>query len=323
MNEKTEQLMKNGSFWFPEAASSYAKDVDFLYYAIYYGSLITFAGILITLAIFTIKYRRKTKNQKAIKQLIHNTKLEITWTIIPLILFLIIFYWGFKGFVKITISPKEDIKIDVRGQKWFWSFTYPNGAGAANELVLPVNKVIKFKMISSDVVHSFFIPSFRAKNDVLPNYYTSLWFKPIKEGLYQVFCAEYCGEQHSMMLASIKIVSEKEYQKHLEAISSLDDIPLLDIGKKVYEQRCAICHSIDGSKLNGPSWKDQYKTKRALANGENALYDENYIRESILDPQSKIAKGFSPVMPSFAGQLKEREIEGIIEYIKNLNQKKE
>ena len=317
MLEQVENLTGKGSLWFSESAATYSDSVDFLFYLLFYGSVALFLSITAVLFFFIIRYRRKTENQKALSQITHNTKLEITWTIIPLIIVVIIFYFGFKGYIKLSLPPKEDLVINVRAQKWFWTFAHQNGANVANELVVPIHKNIKLRMTSADVLHSFFIPSFRNKKDVLPNYYTTLWFNATKLGTYQVFCAEYCGDQHSTMLASIKVVSQDEYEAYLEKISS-EDVPFEELGERISQQRCIVCHSIDGSKTIGPTWKDAYGKKRLLESGKKILYDENYIRESILNPQTKIAKDFAPVMPSFAGQLKEREIEGIIEYIKKI-----
>ena len=314
-----ENLITNGTRWLPEAASTYAKNVDVLFYFIIYGSIGLFAGIMIVIIGFSIRYRRRKDNQKASGQISHNNQLEIIWSVIPLIVVLVIFVWGFVDYLKMSLPPQGTIEYRLTGQKWSWIFSEPKtGATLGNQLVVPVNQPVKLIMTSLDVIHSFYVPNFRIKKDILPNRYTMVWFEANREGIYQVFCTEYCGDSHSTMLGSVRVVSQEEYAKHLDELSSLSDLSPVQLGELVYKQRCIACHSIDGSRMTGPTWKGIYGSSSALANGQNTIVDDTYIRESILKPQTKIVKGYEPAMPSFAGQLKEREIEGIIEYYKTL-----
>jgi cytochrome c oxidase subunit 2 len=212
------------------------------------------------------------------------------------------------------------MEIIVTGKKWLWEFEYPDGTRSLNDLHVPVNKPVKLIMHAEDVIHSFYVPAFRLKRDVLPGRYTELWFTATEPGVHQVYCTEYCGKGHSDMLARIYVDTPEEYEVFLrEGDEQVRKMPLKDLGKLVYENKgCATCHSIDGSRGQGPSFKGIWgKTERG-ANGKEYLVDENYIRESILMPNAVVVQGYEPIMPTFQGLLREREILGVIEYIKSL-----
>ena len=188
-----------------------------------------------------------------------------------------------------------------------------------NEFVVPVNQPVRLIMSAEDVIHSFFVPSFRIKKDVLPNRYTTIWFETDQTGEYQVFCTEYCGDGHSGMLAVLKVVSWGDYQEWLQkgSAGANDAMPLMELGEKLYTSKaCNTCHSLDGVSGVGPSWKGMYE---ALLVSEGAdVKVQNYLREAIVEPQKVIAKGYAPVMPSYSGLLSDREIDAIIEYIKSI-----
>lgn len=316
---KTESLLHKGTAFFPEAVGRFAPNVDSLFYFILWGSVIIFAGIIAVTVYFLFAYKRKHDNQLATKQMTHNTFLELAWTIPPTILVLIVFAWGFKGFLDMSVAPLGSQEIHVTAKKWFWEFSYPNGTTAIGELVVPVNTPVTLLMTSTDVIHSFYVPNFRIKRDVLPNRYTKLWFEADKVGNYQVFCTEYCGDGHSAMLGVVRVLSAEDYKEWLASASSGDDLPLDKLGEKLYASKaCITCHSVDGSPKVGPSWKGLYGSKRQLKSGESVVSDENHIRDSILNPGAQVTAGFDNVMPTYAGSLSDREIEGLIAYIKTL-----
>lgn len=249
----------------------------------------------------------------------HNTKLELIWTIIPLILVIMIFFWGFKSYLVAQVPPADAVEIQVTAQKWNWTFEYPDGNRALNELHIPLGKPVKFVMSSQDVIHDFYVPDMRVKHDILPNRYTEEWFTPTVAGKHHVECAEYCGKGHSDMAATIYVDNDADYQKWLETGGVDPKMPLPELGALLYESKgCATCHSIDGSKGTGPSWKGIYGTQQPLSDGTSVLADENYIRESIMVPGAKIVKGYENVMPVFQGLLRDRETNALIAYIKSL-----
>jgi cytochrome c oxidase subunit 2 len=235
---------------------------------------------------------------------------------------MMIFFWGFKGYIKAAVAPNDATEIVVTAKKWVWQFEYPDGTRTLNDLHVPLNKPVKLVMHSEDVIHSFFVPSFRLKRDVIPGRYTQLWFTATEPGVQQVFCAEYCGKGHSDMLAKIHVDTDEQYETFLrEGDEQVRQMPLQELGRQVYENKgCATCHSIDGTRGQGPSWKGIYGQVHMGTDGKGHLVDENYIRESILYPQAVIVQGYQPIMPTFQGLLLEREILGAIEYIKSLKQ---
>jgi len=311
----------DSSFWLPPASSTTAVEVDPLFYFILYTSAALFALIVGLMIWFGIRYRRRGKDVLTTSH-DNSLPLEITWTVIPTIIIMIIFVWGFEGFLKLHVIPHDAMEIKVTAQRWSWQFDYPVGALSINNLVVPVNKSVKLLMSSRDVIHSFFVPNFRIKMDVLPNRYTHAWFKATSIGEYQLFCTEYCGKGHSEMIGKVIVVSEEDYLAWLEAsFSEGEDLSLEDYGMLLYTKRaCITCHSIDGSIIEGPSFKGRFGTEILLTDGSKVMMDENYMRESILNPKAKIANGFEPVMPTFQGTLKDRQIDALIEYIKLLNQ---
>ncbi len=308
-----------GSFFFPPEGSLLAGDVDSLFYFILYASAILFVIVMALTAYFVIKYRRTRTTGKTYGK-DHNLPLEITWTAIPTVIILIIFVWGFRTYIRMNVVPKDAYEIKVTAQQWFWTFDYPNGANSVNELVVPVGKPIKLLMSSRDVIHSFFVPNFRMKMDVVPNRYTVAWFQATDQGDFNIFCAEYCGKGHSEMLGKVKVVGEREFNDWIEAGSGPGEgESLADYGRKLYTKKaCITCHSIDGSSNVGPTFLGVYGSEVSLEGGGRVTADENYIRESILHPQAKVVAGFQPVMPTFQGVLKDKDIDAIIAFLKTL-----
>ena len=316
----TENLLKNGSFWFPKPASDIAGSLEGLYGFILLVSIILFIGIISVTGYFIYKYIQTKQNLTAEKQVAHNDKLEVAWTVIPFLLVCVVFVWGYKDYLTLSIPPAQAKEIRVTGKKWFWQFNYPReGIQTLGELVVPIGQPIKLIMSSTDVLHSFYVPNMKIKRDVLPNKYTTLWFEPNREGTFHVFCTEYCGDGHSKMLATLKVVSFEAYQNWIQEgkDAANEDIPLLELGQKLYVSKaCNTCHSLDGSPNVGPTWQNVYGKKRQLVDGQSVTVDENYLRESIVNPVAKVAANFQPVMPSYAGLLSDREIDALIEFIK-------
>ena len=318
--EYIESLTKKGSFYLPENISATLGQFDILFYVIFWLSAVLLVGLLLFSFFFILNGKREHPEQLAKKQITHNIKLEFIWTIIPTLIVIIIFFWGFKEYLVMRTTPPNAMEIYVTGQKWFWEFTYPNGKKTIDELVVPVDQPIKLIMSSYDVLHSFFLPNLRVKRDVIPNRYTILSFEANKLGNFNIFCTEYCGDQHSNMIAVLKVVDAVDYTTFLNEVDFDDSIPLSEAGKNIYTKKgCNACHSIDGSDMVGPTWKDLYNKKRNFTDGTSAIADEVYLKESIIYPQKKIVSGYQPVMPSYQGLLVDKEIEAIIEYIKELS----
>jgi cytochrome c oxidase subunit 2 len=305
------------SIMMPAAGSSYAAQIDDLYMLIFGICLFFFLLIAALLSYFVWRYRRRRPDEIT-PHISHNFKLELVWSIIPLVIVVILFFLGFNSYMSARVGPGEALEIQVTAKKWIWQFEYPDGMRALNDIYLPVNKPVRFVMSSEDVIHSFFVPSFRVKMDVLPNRYTDLWFHPLEEGEHTLLCAEYCGRGHSDMMAKIHVVSEEKFRRwQEEGDETTRSMPLAELGKLLYESRgCATCHSLDGSRREGPSFRGIFGETHAMRDGTRVLVDENYIRQSILEPQARIRAGFEGIMPTYQGLLREREITALVEFIK-------
>ncbi|MGV8039441.1 MAG: cytochrome c oxidase subunit II [Thermoanaerobaculaceae bacterium] len=309
---------QGGGFWMPPPASTTAGEVDALFHFILWLSAFFFALIVGLGVLFVVRFHRRraaTPEPSAS----HNTALELTWTIIPLILVVVIFGWGFKVFLDMNTVPADAYEVQVTGQKWKWLFTYPSGHVDEN-LHVPINRPVRLVMTSEDVIHSFFVPAFRVKRDVVPGRYSKLWFEANRAGQFDIFCAEYCGSSHSDMIAKVIVHPEGEFEAWLEKEANvLSKLPPAEAGERLYKIRgCAQCHSVDGAAGIGPTLKGLFGEAVPLTGGGTAVADENYLRESILEPQATVVAGFQPVMPTYKGRLSDAEITAIIAYIKTL-----
>lgn len=307
----------------PEQASAVAPSVDWL------NSLVTYISVFFTLAItgaavyFAVRYGRKGGVDHETPRIEGNNMLEVAWTVIPTLVSIYIAYWGISIYQDMRVEQPNALPINVYGQKWKWDFEYANGKTTNDELVVPVNRQIKLITKSRDVVHSFFIPAMRVKRDVLPSEYGGMYFTPTKTGTFNVFCTEYCGKDHWNMLATLRVVPEAEYERWINDKSDQEMMGVMDpkeVGSKLYtEKGCNACHSLNGTKLVGPSFLKLFGREGALEDGASYTADENYLYESIMEPQKKIVKGFAPLMPSFQGQLEEKQVNALITFIRSLD----
>lgn len=330
--ERTENVRMNGiaaalretmigSFWLPESASTSAETIDFVYYFIYYINVFFTVAIGIAIVLFALRFRRKSRDELADPTVPgHSNTLEVTWSVIPALLCVAIFYFATVGFMDLRTAPQDANEVTVRAFKWGWEFAYPNGT-TSQEIHAVKGEATKLLMYSDDVIHSFFVPNFRVKQDVVPGRYTQLWFEPTVAGEHQVFCTEYCGTSHSDMLA--KVIVHETREQYDAALKSLENkyegMSLAEAGESLYKAKaCNSCHSLDGSRGVGPSFKGSWGNARKFADGSEAVMDENYVRNSILYPQKQVVESYAPAMPTYQGQLSDDEIGYIIEYLKSL-----
>jgi cytochrome c oxidase subunit 2 len=303
-----------------------------MYLSVLALSAFFFFAILIAVVYLTWKYRHRP-GHKAEPSSAHNDALEITWTVIPTIIVVFLFWYGWRSYIHVVTPPQKAVEINVLAMRWNWQFTHANGV-QDSDLHVPSNTPVRLVMTSTDVLHAFYAPAMRVKQDIVPRRYTYAWFKATKPGTYRLTCAEYCGTSHAQMAclqvdkhtgaclrrAVVVVHAPGDYERYLaDKASMMLNLPPEELGKVVYEKKgCNACHTVDGSARVGPSFKGDFGTKINLADGSSVQMDENYIRESLMSPQAKARPGFPPSMPSFEGQLKEKEILGVIAYIKSL-----
>lgn len=308
----------DNAFYMPPQASTSAAHIDWIFDLILWISIFFFVLIVVLMVLFVMKYRVQDPNAEG-PRIYHNTPLEITWTAIPLGLVIVIFWLGFKGYMDLAIPPANAYEIQVTGQKWKWLFTYPNGY-VDERLHVPSDRPVSLLMTSTDVIHSMYIPAFRAKMDVMPGRYTKIWFDATEPGAYPLFCAEYCGTSHSAMITEVQVHAPGEFEIWLQEASNwIATMPPEEAGEKLYSMRgCQQCHSSTGAAGIGPTLAGLFGKERVFTDGAKATADENYIRESILQPQAHVVAGFDPVMPTFQGRLNDEEIGALIAWMKSL-----
>ena len=299
----------------PEAASAIATEVDHLYIYLTLVSVVMSVLIFGVIFIFAIKYRRRGDE---IPEPIHGSlRLEITWSIIPFLVMLTFFWWGAKIFFLNATPPPDSMDVYSVGKQWMWKIQYPGGQREINELHVPIGRPVKITLASEDVIHSFFIPALRIKHDVVPGHYDTMWFTATKPGRYHLFCAEYCGTEHSGMVGWVTVMQPADYENWLAGGGSGGT--MAQQGERVFEQMgCSTCHLLD-RQGRCPNLRGVYGSHVQLAGGQSVTADDAYIRESILNPNAKIVSGYhSDVMPSFQGQISEEGILQLIVYIKSL-----
>ena len=296
MNEVLRRLL-----FLPDQASTFARDVDRLHYFVIITTFIMSTAVGLTAIFF----------------------------------FLLWFFLGFREFVRQQTPPSDSMDVYVSAKKWMWQFAYPDGPNAINVLRVPAGRNVRLLMTSRDVIHSFYVPEFRIKQDVLPGRYTQTWFNATTPGRYQILCAEYCGAGHSIMRGEVTVLKPQEYEdwlalQHRGVVATQDGQPtaldlapplgnMIDQGRRIAaEQGCLKCHTTDGTRHIGPTWLDLYHRREKLNDGSTVEADEAYLTESMMDPALKVVEGFQPVMPSFQGKLAGPEVAALVEYIKSL-----
>jgi len=298
---------------FPESASTVAGDVDALYLFLVSVSLVFGTGIFATILWFAYRFRAK-RNPRA--RVIHgSTLLEVVWTLIPLVIALVAFFWGANVFFRLARPPVEAMDVYVTGKQWMWKLQHPGGKREINDLHVPVDTPVRLTMISEDVIHSFFVPAFRMKRDVVPGRYSVGWFEATKTGEYDLLCAEYCGTKHSRMIGKVYVLEKDEYQQWLSGGAS-NETPE-QAGERLFGKlRCDTCHN-DQPGARGPQLVGRWGTMSKLEDGTSVQLDEAYLRRSMLDPRGDVAMGWEPVMPTFEGQVTEEQILQIASYLRS------
>jgi cytochrome c oxidase subunit 2 len=289
--------------------------VDALYFFLL--ALSAFFVILIAtlIVVFGIRYRRRAHSEVGAK-VVPALSLELAWTIIPLGLGMILFFWGANVYFAQAQPPAETLDVYVTGKQWMWKFQHLDGQREINELHVPAGRAVRVTGTSEDVIHSLFIPAFRVKADVLPGRYTTIWFNATKPGRYHIFCAEYCGTKHSGMIGTVVVMEPTEYQAWLSGGAA--EGSLSSQGEKLFQDlACATCHRSDGQG-RGPNLEGLFGSQVQLTDGTKVLADEAYVRESILSPTAKVVSGFQPVMPTFQGLISEEQLIALVEYVKSL-----
>lgn len=299
---------------FPEQASDVAKYVDGLYLGLVAITGTVSLLIWIVIIYFAVKYRRRPDNELAQEQE-PPAALEMTWIVIPTIIFIGIFIAGAWVFFRLQRVPANALEVYATGRQWMWKFQHPSGQREINTLHVPVGRPIKITMASEDVIHSLWFPAFRVKNDVLPNRFRTMWFTATKTGTFHIFCAEYCGTQHSGMIGSVVVMEPTAYQRWLAGGT---EGSLASQGEQIFQKyACHTCHT-NTAGARGPVLAGIYGKARPLADGRSVVADDNYIRESILNPTAKLASGFQPIMPAFQGQMTEEDLIRVLAYVKSL-----
>ena len=306
-------MLKYFPLW-PDQASTFAGNVDALYAFLVLMSAVLFVLISATAITFSVVYRRRPGVEAT--PIEGSTILELTWSVIPFLVMMVIFVWGAVIFFEERTPPRDAVELYAVAKQWMWKFEHPEGQREINELHVPMGRNIKIIMTSQDVIHSLYLPAMRIKQDVLPGRYTTLWFNATKAGEYHLFCAEYCGTQHSLMGGKIVVMQPADYEAWLNGGSGRTS--LVATGQKLFtELGCATCHRSEGQG-RGPMLAGIFGNKQLLQDGRLIKVDEDYIRESILNPQAKIVSGFQPIMPTFQGQVSEEQLVSLVAYVKSL-----
>lgn len=301
----------------PESASTESSRVDALYF--YLSGVTVFFTLLIAgvIILFVIRYRRRTPFEIP-RPIAGSHTLETLWSVIPFVISMSIFVWGAGLYFHQSRPPKNAIEVYVVAKQWMWKFQHATGQREINELHIPVGQKVKLIMTSEDVIHDFFVPAFRVKNDVVPGKYTTLWFEATKAGNYHLFCAEYCGMNHSQMVGSIVVMDRTEFNNWLGGNANQQSAA--SSGQQLYQTLgCASCHGNTGEGGRGPALLGVFNSNVQLTTGQTIRADEAYVRESILNPQAKLAAGFGPIMPTFQGVVNEEQIVQLIAYVKSLS----
>ena len=304
----------HASALFPAEASGISPYVDALYVFLVLMTVVGTALVAVLLLVFSVRYRRE-KNPVA-TQVEGSTLLEATWTIIPLAIFLVTFVWGALLYFRIYNPPSNALNIYVVGKQWMWKAEHPGGQHEINALHVPMGQPVQLTMISQDVFHSFSIPDFRIKREVIPGRYSTVWFEATQTGTYHLFCTQYCGTQHSGMIGTVTVLSSDDYKKWLQ--QSTSGMSLAQNGERLFASMgCNSCHSGNAA-ARGPNLAGVYGAKLTLTDGSQMLVNDAYLRDAILNPSQHVTAGFAPIMPTYQGQISEDGLIDLVEYIKNM-----
>jgi cytochrome c oxidase subunit 2 len=300
---------------FPPEASGLAPQMDALLFFLILVSLIGLTIVILLVTSFSILYNKK-RHPVAV-QIEGSTLLEAIWTIIPLGLFLVMFVWGALIYFRVFTPPVNAMNIYVVGKQWMWKAEHPGGQHEINSLHVPTGRAVQLTLISQDVFHSFSIPAFRVKREAIPGRYTTVWFEATKPGTYHLFCTQYCGTNHSQMIGDVVVLTPEEYRKWLA--ESTSGVSLAQNGERLFASlSCSACHNARPN-ARGPSLANVYGSKLALSTGQTVTADDSYLRQSILNPSEHITQGYTPIMPTYQGQISEEGVIALVEYIKNLD----
>jgi len=306
-------MFDNFPLW-PVRASTTAGSVDALYIFLVLLSAFMSVAIFIMITVFALRYRRRAGQQA--QQIEGSNILELTWSAVPLAVFMVIFVWGAIIFFQERTPPRGAAEIYVVAKQWMWKLQHEEGHKEINELHVPVGRDVKMIMTSQDVIHSFYVPAFRIKQDVLPGRYTTAWFRATRPGTYHLFCAEYCGTQHSGMIGQVVVMEPAQYQAWLTGGAAFGS--MAGSGESMFLQLgCSTCHRPD-TQGRGPNLVGLFGSKVQLEDGRTVVAEENYIRESILNPSAKVVSGFKPIMPVFQGLVSEEQLTALVAYVKSL-----
>ena len=302
-------------------ASTFAGGVDAAFYLILGSAVVILVGITTVMVYFLFKYNKK-RHPKADTSITGNNKLEIIWTIIPTMIVMVMFYYGWAGFSPMRNVPKDAIGIKAVARMWSWTFEYPNGK-KSDKLIVPFDKPVKLDLTSVDVIHSLYVPAFRIKEDVVPGRNNMMWFDANKLGSYDLFCAEYCGLRHSYMFTTVEVVDDAAWQEWIKTPEGESELDKVAVGFNVVKMNgCVACHSSDGTKLVSNSFKGIWgKARKVITDGKEreVIVDEEYVKKSVYEPNADVVVGYNPgLMQSYKTQLSEDEVSQIAEYIKSL-----
>jgi cytochrome c oxidase subunit II len=302
--------MNTGFRIHPEQASTYAGEVDALYFYLCIVSAFFTLLIFCMVVYFSLRYRRR--DDSIPPQYLGSVKLELLWSAIPLAFALSFFFWGARLIFKQYQPPDQALDVYVIGKQWMWKLQHPNGVREINSLHVPIGRPVRVTVSSQDVIHSFYIPAMRIKQDVVPGRYSKIWFQASKAGVYHLFCAEYCGTEHSRMIGTVTVMQPSDYEAWLAG--RVGDVPPVTSGAELFRSfGCLTCHA-----AQAPTMAGLFGSTQQLADGSTVVADENYVRESILNSTAKIVSGYQPIMPSYRGNISEEQLSDLVAYIKSL-----
>jgi cytochrome c oxidase subunit 2 len=320
----------------PEQASTFAPKVDRLHYFVVSVTMLSSVGVGLAAVYFFFRYRERVKNAST-PIVVPSVRFESLIISIPLVFFLAWVFIGFKDYIWYVNPPKNAMDVYVTGKKWMWHFSMPDGPNSNATLTVPARRPVRLLMTSRDVIHSFFVPEFRIKQDVVPGRYTETWFEAVRAGRYRIYCTEYCGTWHSGMVGEVVVLEPADFDQWLSRnregmlAGKIDASGGAEFGAEAFRgnlvthgQRlaavhgCFKCHSLDGAPHIGPTWIDLYQRKTVLQNGQTLIADEGYLTESMMEPYMKMVRGFAQVMPSYRGKLSAPEAAALVEFIKSL-----